>query len=599
MPTKTFENCIICGAATETRFFNRPCCAGDCYADLVQKNDADRVAAGHPVGEPIETPTAPKPPIFGESSGTTEQLIASTEPPAGTLTVLKPDEGPPDATMKEAAPLAVYDPLRAQYAEKHAAAVALLKTEVTPDNCKALEPSFKRMRLDFVPVRTGVDKVRKGRNQDKQKEIDENNKAGFEIMRLCEEIEQQLFDKENFAAMEAARLGELRRIERTAELEALGAENLHAMGLAGMEEAQYQMMRAGYIAAKAKREGEARIAVRWELRQKQLSPLSGHMDDDDWSHDELREIGDAEFTNFLHVLAARKLEKEEEARKTALRVTRAAMIAGFPVDDIRTLFDPSVDLAEFDAAVFAVHVARLVAIGVEREDARKALRAEREEALKPYEALFVRSHDFDPANVTPENWDKFVSGLMERKRVKAEEDAAAEQDRKDALAAQEALKKQAETTEAKNALRRTRDAETRRFPNGLTTIQIGCDLAEITQDDFTSLLRSLEVAQDEFERQQGELVAEQNRLKQDSEDRKKSEQAAKDKIACDAAALAAAGDAEKLLHWLASIPAPPALANAALGAKINDAHREYRDRIDKAASSLRGKSKHAEPRNLL
>lgn len=183
-------------------------------------------------------------------------LLPTQEASSETDLALIPNgQGPDTATMKEAAPLAVWQPFETQIAEKKAAAVALLKTEVTPENCAVLAPSFRRLRLDIVPVRTGIDKKAKSLNADDEKRIKERNEARFKLREICSDMEAQLLEREQFSEREEARLSEVRRVERVALLEPLGVDCQY-LSLAGMPEEAFQTMLAGAKAAKEARAAE-------------------------------------------------------------------------------------------------------------------------------------------------------------------------------------------------------------------------------------------------------------------------------------------------------------------------------------------------------
>ena len=316
--------------------------------------------------------------------------------PDGSLTVVPAGEGPDIETMKEAAPLAAWQPFETQIAEKKAAASALLQIVVTSENAATLAPSFKRLRLDIVPVRTGIDKKGKSLNAADEKRIKDRNEARFKLMLICEGLEAQLLERETFAAREEARIAEERRVERTALLAPLG-QDCSFLSLASMPEEQFALLLAGAKQAQQAREAEkARVAE--EARKAEEARIA-------------REKAEAEAREAQR-LENERLKKEAAEREAAAKLEREKADA-----EAKRLREEAAAKIEQERREAAEREAKLRAEVQEREKAAKA-EADRLAAIAAAKARQER--DALEAKFREEQSRQ----LAEQKRIQAEIDAA-------------------------------------------------------------------------------------------------------------------------------------------------------------------------------
>jgi hypothetical protein len=204
---------------------------------------------------------APKPPILGESSGSSESLIASTETASdGALTVLQPGEGADTEAMKPAGtnPLAIFDQYRADLEKLKATAEKLTVTSVD----QTLEIRMAgEARLALKKLRCEVERRRKELVEDAVATQRGVNKVAGQLKDLIEPLEARMQAQEDFVAREEARIGEERRTHREAALAPYTIETSF-YNLASMPEESFHALLTGQKAAFEARTAEtARLAL--------------------------------------------------------------------------------------------------------------------------------------------------------------------------------------------------------------------------------------------------------------------------------------------------------------------------------------------------
>lgn len=300
--------------------------------------------------------------------------------------------------------------------------------------------------------------------------------------------------------------------------------------------------------------------------------------------------------------------EREEARLAELRrQERTALLEPLGVENIHLL-----SLAGMDEAAFQMLVQGATAAKKQREEEARiaAIDSQRIAILLPLREYLPDCFDADLGTLPDDEWEKLLAGANAEKAKREEEARKAEAERlakiehdrlerirlaEEARQAQAALKAQQEAAEAaQRAMQERLDREKQEAEARLAALQAEADrkaalerkkerkAREIAEEEARKKQEAAETAQREAEA----TLAAMRAKAQEEQDRKHAE----------AQRLANAGDAELLINWRDQIrnAKPPTLKHGALSAKIADEHRSFLDRIDAAASHLKGAKKQTE-----